>query len=127
MIVNQQYRLDDVIFTYLGNATAGAGQCPPADLKSANELYQGNEIKHFSAVLRNGTKVSLDSCWPLPNVPPTAPPSKTGSGASAPLQNRVESRWFDPDSKTAGIMQDPAYFMPGNTTFYYLAERAGQQ
>lgn len=121
LVVNQQYRLDGIIFTYLGNATAEAGQCPPADLKSVNELYQGNEIKHFSAVLKNGTKVGLDSCWPLPHVPP----SKTGSGVSVPLQKRVESRWFDPD-KTAGIMQDPAYFVPGNTTFYYFAERTGQ-
>jgi hypothetical protein len=95
----------------------------PADLKSVNELYHGNEIKHFRATLKNGTSVNLDTCWPLPHIPSTSEQSQTGGGVSVPPQQRVESRWFDQNSKTAGIIQDPVYFVPGNTTFYYFAER----
>jgi hypothetical protein len=126
MVANQPYRFDHVIFTYLGNTTANAGQCPPANLKPFNELYSGNEIKHFKAVLMNGTSVNLDTCWPLPHTPIVIPPSQTGHGVSTGLQKRWEWRWFDPDSETAGIMQDQIYFVPGNTTFYYFVEQTGQ-
>lgn len=122
LVANQQYHFDGIIFTYLGNTAADAGQCPPADLKPLNELYRGDEIRHFSAVLKNGTKVSMDTCWPLPLTPVIIiPPSQTGHGVSTGLQKRGEWRWFDPDSKTAGIMQDQVFFVPGNTTFYYFA------
>ncbi len=123
VLANRPYRLDGITFTYLGNTTADAGQCPPADLKPFNTYYPWNEIKHFSAVLKNGTGVNIDTCWPLPHIPSTSAQSHTGSGVSLPLQKRVESRWFDQNSKTAGIIQDPSYFMTGNTTFYYFAER----
>jgi hypothetical protein len=126
LVANQEYHFDGIIFTYMGSTTADASQCPPADLKPLNELYHGNEIKHFSAVLKkNGTKVSMDTCWPLPYIPLMIPQSKTGHGVSTGIQKRSEWRWFDPDSKTAGIPQDQVYFVPGNTTFYYFAERTG--
>lgn len=123
MIADQENLLDNVIFTYLGNSTAKAGQCPPPDFKSAKENYTINEIKHFKATLTNGTAVDLDTCWPLFHISPTKQQPSNGGGVSVPLQNRIEVRWFDPNSRTAGIAQEPVYFAPGNTTFYYLAER----
>ena len=123
MFAGSQYKLDGVTFTYLGNTTADSSQCPPADLTSINELYKANEIKYFRAILKNGTNVNLDTCWPLPRTPVIIPQSKTGhGGVSTGLQPRWEIRWFDPDSKTAGIIQNQLYYVPGNTTFYYFAQ-----
>ncbi|HEX6562367.1 MAG TPA: hypothetical protein VF016_10115 [Nitrososphaera sp.] len=138
-VPNQQYAFHGISFTYLGNDTADADQCPPADLKPFNELYPFNEIKHFSAILKNGTKVSMDTCWPLPYTPVIIsdnPPTKTAGmmqdsiyfvhGVPTGLQKRWETRWFDPDSETAGIIQNQTYFVPGKTAFYYFTERTGQ-